>query len=131
MKDFANKFNVDVQTKVHTGEKPFVSSTFGKGFTTQGGLKYHKASHSEERKHKWAICHEGRFFKTKAGLANHMKIHFEPEHKCKQCGKKFHLSGHLSSHMKTHFDPTYCCLQCGRKFHTSSNLKRHEKAHLG
>ena len=66
----------------------------------------------------------------KSELSKHMKYHFEPEHVCELCGKKFHQSSGLNTHMKTHFDPTYSCVQCGKKFHTSSNLKQHEKFHL-
>ena len=76
------------------GEKPFVCSTCGKGFTQKNQLKTHQVTHSEERKHKCAVCVEGKFFKTRAQLMVHMKVHFEPEHECEQCGKKFHqLSG--------------------------------------
>ena len=104
-------------------------STCGKGFAQNSKLRRHQVAHSEERKFKCAICPEGRFFKTKPDLSIHMKLHFEPEHECKRCGKKFHRSSNLNKHMKTHLDPTYSCRQCGKKFHTSSCLKRHEKTH--
>ena len=104
-------------------------STCGKGFAQKGQLKDHQATHSDERNHKCTICAEERFFKTKNGLAHHMKSHFEPEHECKKCGTKFHRSCALNVHMKTHFDPTYSCLQCGKKFHTSSGLNHHMKFH--
>ena len=104
-------------------------STCGKGFAQNSMLRRHQVAHSEERKFKCVICPEGRLFKTKSQLSNHMIYHFEPQHKCKQCGKKFHQTSDLTKHMKYHFDPTYSCLQCGKKFHTLSNLKRHEKTH--
>ena len=68
--------------------------------------------------------------KQKNGLSNHMKLHFEPEHECNQCGKKFHQSHNLNRHMKIHLDPTYLCIKCGKKFHDATNFKKHEKTHL-
>ena len=101
-KGFADRYNLMVHSRVHTKKKPFVCPTCGRGFTTKGNLKTHQATHSKERNHKCTVCNGGRFFKTKDALGKHMKRHAEPEHECKECGKKFYVSCELKRHVKTH-----------------------------
>ena len=130
LKTFACKTVLETHTRVHTGEKPVVRSTCGKVFAPKTTLKRHIAVQSLERKHKCVICPEGRFFKTKDELSFHIKYHFEPEHECKRCGRKFYQLSDLSSHMKYHSQPTHQCKRCGKNFHSSICLKAHEKTHL-
>ena len=65
LKVFATKYLLDVHSRVHTCQKPFVCSTCGRGFTRKSNLQTHKTTHSKERKHKCDICTEERFFGTK------------------------------------------------------------------
>ena len=48
---FKNKYNLYVNRRVHTRERRFLCSTCGKVFTTNGNLKNHRATHSDERIH--------------------------------------------------------------------------------
>ena len=51
-------------------------------------LVRHQATHSEIRSSKCFIYPEGRFFKTKDGLNNHMVFNNEPKFACSHCDLK-------------------------------------------
>ena len=60
-------------------EKPFVCPICDRKFAENFALVRHRATHSEIKSYKCSICPEGRFFKTKGGLNNHMLYHYEPK----------------------------------------------------
>ena len=66
-------------------------------------LVRHQATHSEIRSFKCSICPEGRFFKTKAGLKNHLRFHYETKLSCSFCDHKSYTTTHLKTHEKAHF----------------------------
>ena len=71
-------------------------------FADKFTLVDHQATHSDVRNYKCSICQEGRFFKTKNGLNNHMVFHYEPKFACSRCDYKTHTSTNLKKHEKTH-----------------------------
>ena len=105
-KSFHLKTDLKRHRRTHLGEKPYECSTCNKRFALISTLKNHLATHSDEIKFKCNICPDDRSFKTKVGLTNHMRYHYEPKHSCVHCNKKYYTLTHLKQHIKSHLEQT-------------------------
>ena len=85
-----------------TQKKPFAWQVCDKQFAVKGNSVRLQATHSDVRSFKCSICPEGRYFKTKHGLSNHMVFHYEPKFTCNYCDYKTHRKYSLDRHLKTH-----------------------------
>ena len=102
LKLFDTKSNLTRHYRTHTGKKPFACQTCNKKFARKSTLVQHQATHSEVRSFKCSICPEGRYFKTKHDLNQHMVFHYEPKFACSHCSYKTHKKWSLKVHEKTH-----------------------------
>ncbi|XP_058834126.1 gastrula zinc finger protein XlCGF46.1-like isoform X2 [Topomyia yanbarensis] len=112
----------------------FICDMCGKEYTTKGGLKTHKYTHTPaEMPFVCKIC--SKKFPTSAKLKEHtMRHEGVRNHTCPHCGLQ-KVSGHeLRTHIKNmHSEPrSYSCDICARQFSNTSSLGLHVKiVHLG
>ena len=77
LKVFSYKSSLEAHYRSHTGEKPFACQICDRKFAVKQSLIRHQATHSDDRPFRCSICPEGRYFKTKRNLKEHMIFNYK------------------------------------------------------
>ncbi|XP_061750024.1 zinc finger protein 37 homolog isoform X20 [Nerophis ophidion] len=130
-KTFNHRRNLQVHTRIHTGEKTSSSSISGPGNMENNELKVHIRTHTREKPFKCSIC--SKTFSQKQHLKVHTKVHTgEKPFTCTICGKGFIQNNGLKVHMIKHTgEKPFSCSICHKGFIQSSDLKVHTRIHTG
>ncbi|KAG4065634.1 hypothetical protein HA402_012624 [Bradysia odoriphaga] len=130
-KKFTKAVNVTTHIRsIHIRDRLFVCETCGKSFGTNGALKEHKITHSDERPYQCSHCDKK--FKNLPRLKSHEDIHNNTNYVCPHCGLQLNTKRTLKMHMVVHSDQKkYKCHSCGNEYKRSKALKNHLILHTG
>ena len=67
------KYNLEVQMKIHIGEKPYLCNQCEEALFQNSNFKLHLSKHTGEKPHKCSYC--GKSFSDKYHLMIHSRIH--------------------------------------------------------
>ncbi|XP_014672266.1 PREDICTED: transcription factor IIIA-like, partial [Priapulus caudatus] len=139
---FKRADRLEIHTRTHTGERPFVCDHAGcdRTYARRQHLERHKASHDEKHCRQSYPCQEpgcASVYATPQAMQKHMKSkHLHALYKCEhdKCGKQFKKHHSLKKHEYEHTGvlPFACAHEgCEKRFLLPSKLKQHEHVHLG
>ena len=102
MKVYDQRLNLKLIIELIQEKKHFSCQVCDKRFAKKYSLDQHQATHSETRSFKCSLCLDGRIFKTKDGLNNHMVLRYDPKIACSNCEYKTHTKSNFKRHEKTY-----------------------------
>ncbi|XP_063621512.1 zinc finger protein 69-like isoform X1 [Cydia splendana] len=124
-RSFAQKANLQVHQKQHTGVKDHICEVCGAGFYSQKSLVRHNLIHKGERPYPCTLCNKR--FIARCDLNRHLRIHsgYKP-FKCATCTMSFNAKHQLQNHERMHTgERPYSCEVCNVCFSYKVNLNNH------
>ncbi|XP_063305514.1 zinc finger protein 271-like [Pelobates fuscus] len=121
--------SVQMDSRIHNGEKRYHCNECGKTFTRKSSLIVHQRIHTGEKQFMCTEC--GKRFGLKSSLVRHLRTHTPKTlNICPDCGKCFTRYSSLFQHQKVHRrEKTYKCTDCNKSFLREPQFVAHQKTH--
>jgi len=124
------KKDVELKRMGQTGERKWVCSVCGKGFTTKAILDKHAPVHSKVKAYTCPVEGCNKAFTQSGNLFKHKKsAHDGVYYECEECGRRFAQKEQMKKHFQTvHLkEKNFKCPTCGIKFSMKETLSKHIK----